>query len=328
MSQSDLEDGDRDPRRVRKPSKDPLFIPELPLDEPKVADPIRFRMPYNYGSKSKKIWDNTDQTTGSKFTRKKNGKFGSAGDVQSASFNLRDDKPTGTIVAESYGHKRLRYNSYSHMLRGEGVRHSCQFREWGYNRDIQNRRQNIEPQEKSHSNFSNNFSPRFSPQNFSPQFRSPYPRHKPNPFSKFQNRTPNKNLTKHLKHHHTEWLASGEYRDYLDIRNAPQNLRDDLYREKVREQSNSTTVLERHLHTPRPTLNLRGRPSENVSRPFRPYLWYDWRCKKYDDKPFNVAIDSRSGNPRKKMWVGCLSTPVKPKIEVTGWRRRIDEVGF
>ena len=217
MSQSNIDDCDRDPRRVRDRPGDPLFIPELPLKTPAVNDAIRFRMPYNYKSKSKTFFDKTDQSVGDTFVSQKTGQ------TKSATFSRRDD-PTGSTVAESLQDRRLRMNSYSHMLPGEGRRHSVQFRDWGYNRDIQRRRQNVDIQEQSRSRI-NNFNPRFrSPKPFLNRF--PHP--KPN-FTRNHNWIPNKKLSNQLTNHHMTWeqpteTVSGEFGDYLTIRRSNLNI--------------------------------------------------------------------------------------------------------
>ena len=326
MSHSDIDDGDRDPRRVR--GHDPLFIPELPMSAPKVADPLRFKMPYDYRTMKAGVCDKTDQSKGTKFIRRKDGKFGKKGQIGSTSFIRRDDS-TGSTVPESYHHQRLRMNSSSHTLRGEGTRYSAQFREWGYNRDAQYRRHNVDLKEQSRFNPSNsqnfrnfqNFQNRFSSSNFSPQFRTPYP---------YPTQTQNKDLSRRLTDHdRSKWSISGEMSAHVKLRNQPENLRDESYRKEVDKHFGHATFKERHLGARRPVYYPRGVPRPDVVRPFRPYLWYDWKCQKADKGTFKVQIRTRTNNPRKIVSIASLSQSVKPQIEVTGWRKRVDaEVGF
>ena len=333
MSQSDIDDSDRDPRRVRDRPGDPLFIPELPLKSPAVKDAIRFRMPYNYKSKSKTVFDETDQSVGDTFVSHKSGQ------VKSATFSRRDD-PTGSTVTESLQDRRLRMNSYSHMLRGEGRRHSVQFRDWGYNRDMQRRRQNVDIQEQSRSRFNPSYKPQFPPpksfSNHLPRPRSNFTRPRFD-FTQNRNWIPNKKLSNQLTNHHITWklpteTVSGEFGDYLTIRRSPPTLRDDKYREMADKQHVYPQTRERHLHTKRSVYSPPGLPRPDVALPFRPDLWYDWSCQKNDGKlkndKFNFSIRCRPTSPRKQNWLSGLSIPVSPRINVTGWRKRVTEVGF
>ena len=348
MSQSDLDDGDRDPRRVKTRPRG--FIPKLPNSIPIVNDPVRFKMPLNFMSKSSDNLDSTDQSVGDTFVHKKSNK------IKSAKFNRRDD-PIGSVVKESLEHKRLRFNSSAHILRGEGKRHSIQFMDWGHSQDAQRVSQNVDVQEQSHSGI-NSRSPRFSGPRF-PNFHNFRNFHNFHNFHNFQNsqnfrnspnfrpitpaltlnrprhenRTSSKNLRHRLtRHSYRDWPVSSELKDYLDMKRVPKDLRDDSYAERADKMMAHNTIREHQLWAKRPIFQPRGSAPKAISRPFRPDLWYEWKCQKIDGKleneKFKFKIRSPSSSPKKQGWLHHLSTPVKPKIEVTGWRKRIAEVGF
>ena len=126
------------------------------------------------------------------------------------------------------------------------------------------------------------------------------------------------------------------FSDYLKIRNSNPVLRDEKYREMANGQFAYPQTRERHLHTQRPVYSPRGSTRPDSVRPFRPDLWYEWKVQKKDGKfsdngKFNFQMKCRPAGPRKQNWLSGLSHPIKPKIEVTGWRKRVNEsseVGF
>ena len=136
--------------------------------------------------------------------------------------------------------------------------------------------------------------------------------------------TPHKQLTRYLPNHTLKWPVSSRFFDYIDMRQVPKQHRDDSYREKVAKQYTWSKVKECHLKAPRPQYAPRGEVRPDVFKPFRPDMWYAWKCDQLDKKEFNFKIRCRPENPRRQDWISCLSHPVKPQINVTGWRKRLE----
>lgn len=288
---SDLDNCDRDPRRIRRDGNGGNCYSDCShFDAAIVERPCR--PPLNRFNKPSLAVDKTVQVqNGDNFIR-------------------RDGDNLGSARPEAPKSHSLRFRDLGPYLNKSGSRFRGQFRRFGYNRREHERSMDVSTKARS---LSNPFHPDFTPKPTNQWFGS-------------QKVTPSKNLRSTLRRHHPNW---DQIHDQLSTANSI-DLYDPYHRDEKYFDEFDKLLVHQKIDEPKMTVKSekrcrRGEIQEFTDRPVYGNLVYERyvQSKSKKKKGFSVRVNHRASNPRVNMKIAGISRGIRPQIEVTGWRRKV-----
>ena len=229
--------------------------------------------------------------------------------IRNGSEFIRREGNEGTVRPESYPSQLLRLTDRSDRMKSNASSFKRAFKGFGWNRkNISQHREKLH-QERSSNPFSN-----------------PNPNLTQNWFgSRFV--TPNKNLRNTLLRHPIEWEPTRPLDDAIRLKQIPNpTLRDGEIIEKLDGINRKRTVQSDDLSVRFERNRSRWSPQFFKSQAVYPELWYERHCAEKDQRPFKVQFKSRHPNPQIRMTSALVSRSVRPRINVTGWRMKEQEM--
>ena len=306
MSSEEIDDSDRDPRRVRFP------LQENEIDSGNVNYEIQCYRDCSHSDRA--VVRRPVRYPLNRFDKPRDG--GDEIQVKNGSSFVRREGKEGTVRPESYNSQLLRLTDRSGRLNARGS-YQNDFKGYGWNR-----RHEARKREKTHQERSN-----FTPYPNVNPFRFPNPNFTQNVFgSRFV--TPNKNLRNTLLRHPLEWTPTEPLDGSLKLHKITNPvLRDGEYFDRMDHYGRDRTITSSSLEVNFEKNHSRWEPRSFKRQAVYPELWYARHCAEKDRDHFAVKVKSRQPSPQTRMTTALISRSVRPRIEVTGWRRKVKERG-
>ena len=294
MSAEEIDESDRDPRRIRQENPTGCYQDCIHLSHPVVDRPVRY--PLDRFERALDGGDEVQIRNGSEFSRREGNE--------------------GTVRPESYNSQLLRMTDRSDRFNKHAASFKNAFKGYGWNRKRNDRLREKSHQERSNNNPFSKPNPKFS-QNLSQNWFGSRSTWVP---------TPKKNLRNTLLRHPLEWTPSRPLDDALELKQISNPvLRDGETLDKLTDINRTRTIRGDSLNVRFERNRSRWSPRIFKNQAVYPELWYARHCAEADKKSFKVKFNSRHPNPQLRMKSAFISRSIRPQLSVTGWRRKSQE---